>query len=130
MRQAWSLLGRSTRAQQAAVKEAFDSERGFPDFVLVPELPMANGYGFVILLRSISTIHSEELFRSEIDARIVGKPDAFHRIGRFSDGLRFLVAQKLAFLFSRIGMPTEFELACEAATELLVDSLKIDAGGQ
>lgn len=123
LQHAWTLLGRDQKSQQSAIREAFDPDRGFPDFVLVPELPKTDGYGFVILLRAISTISADELFRSETEARINGRPEAFHRIGRFSDGLRFAVAQKLAFLFSRIGMPTQFEDACEAATELLVDAV-------
>lgn len=121
LKQAWTLLGRDQKTQQSAMKEAFDPDRGFPDFVLVPELPETDGYGFVILLRAISMIRAEELFRSETEARINGKPEAFHRIGRFTDGLRFSVAQKLAFLFSRIGMPKKFDDACDAATALLVE---------
>jgi hypothetical protein len=84
LRQAWTLLGRNENNQQAAIREAFD---------VVPELPNTDGYGFVILLRSISSLHSFDLFKTEADARIDDRPDAFHRIGRFSDALRFSVAQ-------------------------------------
>lgn len=128
LQQAWTLLGRDQKGQQSAIKEAFDPDRGFPDFVLIPELPATDGYGFVILLRAISMIRADGLFRSETEARINGKPEAFHRIGRFTDGLRFSVAQKLAFLFSRIGMPKKFEDACDAATELLVELVYKEAG--
>jgi hypothetical protein len=128
LRQAWTLLGRDEKTQQAAIREAFDLERGFPDHLLVPEIPNTNGYGFVILLRSISSVHSSDLFKTEVDAKINDRPDAFHRIGRFSDSLRFSVAQKLAFLFSRIGMSSEFEEACEAATDLLIDSVYAKSG--
>ncbi|NRP75737.1 hypothetical protein ILFOPFJJ_06660 [Ensifer psoraleae] len=123
LRKAWTLLGRDEKAQRAAIREAFDADRGFPDFVLIPEIPGTEGYGFVILLRAISSVYGKDLFKTEADARINGQPHAFHRIGRFSDGLRFSVAQKLAFLFSRIGMSTQFEDACDAATELLVDTI-------
>jgi hypothetical protein len=125
LRQAWTLLGRDEKTQQAAIREAFDLERGFPDHLLVPEIPNTNGYGFVILLRSISSVHSSDLFKTEVDAKINDRPDAF---GRFSDSLRFSVAQKLAFLFSRIGMSSEFEEACEAATDLLIDSVYAKSG--
>lgn len=128
LRQAWSLAGRDAKTQRSSIKEAFDPDRGFPDFVLVPELPATDGYGFVILLRAISTLQASALFRSETEARINGKPEAFHRIGRFSDDLRFSVAQKLAFLFSRIGMSTQYEDACEAATDLLVQTVYKDTG--
>lgn len=121
LREAWSLLGRDRKSQQSAMREAFDSERGFPDHVLVPDLPSVTGYGFVILLRHIESLSGTELFRSEADARINGQPQSFYRIGRFSDSLRHSVAQKLAFLFSRIGMTTDYEDSCSLATELAID---------
>lgn len=128
LREVWTLSGRDESKQRAAVREAFDGDRGFPDFVHIPELPATPGYGFVVMLRAISTLHAKDLYRSEADARIDGKPQAFHRIGRFSDGLRFSIAQKLAFLFSRIGMSIQFETACGAATELLVEKIYDNKG--
>lgn len=128
LREVWTLVGRDEGKQRSAVREAFDGERGFPDFVHIPELPATPGYGFVVLLRAISTLHAKDLYRSEADARIDGQPNAFHRIGRFSDGLRFSIAQKLAFLFSRIGMTTQFENACSAATDLLVEKIYDNKG--
>lgn len=119
----WTIMGRGEKAQHSAIRDAFSHDRGFPDSLLIPELPRTAGYGFVILLRSISTLPINDLYKTEIDARVDGRSNAFHRIGRFSDALRFSVAQKLAFLFSRIGMTTQFEMACEAATDLLVEGL-------
>lgn len=123
LRQAWALLGRDESAQQSQLRGALDTNRGFSDCLLVPELPGVTGYGFVVLLRAISNIEVKELFRSETDARINDQPLAFYRIGKFSDALRFSIAQRLAFLFSRIGMSTAFEEACDVATELLVQSV-------
>jgi len=128
LKHSWALTGRDEKSQRASIQEAFNGEQGFPDFVLVPELPKSTHYGFVVLLRSINSIKYDEVFLSETDARINDRPYAFHRVGRFSDGLRFAIAQKLAFLFSRIGMPPAFEAACEAATELLVEGV-YKAGG-
>lgn len=62
-----------------------------------------------------------DLYLTEQDARIHDRPDTFHRLGRLNDGTRFSITQKLAFLFSRIGMPKSFESACEAAAELTVE---------
>lgn len=123
LKSAWALLGHDHKAQQSRLREAFDPDRGFPDFVLVPALPEAPEIGYVILLRSIFTIAATNVFPNELAARIEGRVDAYHRIGRFSDGLRFAVAQKLAFLFSRIGMATEFEEACEKTAFLLAQSV-------
>jgi hypothetical protein len=115
----WTLTGVAEANQLAKLKEVFGAERGFPDFVLIPNIPNGHETGFVILLRAISSISSGDLFRSQLDARINDRPDAFHRIGRFDDVIRYAVSQKLAFLFSRIGMSRDFEQDCDSATELL-----------
>lgn len=75
------------------------------------------------MLRSMWSIMASDLYLSEQDARIHDRPDAFHRLGRLNDGIRFSITQKLAFLFSRIGMPKTFESACETATELAVEEI-------
>jgi hypothetical protein len=123
LRQAWALLGREEKSQRAIIQEAFESDRGFPDFMLIPDLPGVSGYGFIVALRAISTLPSSDVFKTNADAHINGKPDAYYRIGRFSDNLRFSVAQKLAFLFSRIGMSLQFETACAAVTELVIETM-------
>lgn len=120
LRDAWTLLGRSAADQATLVGDALKGDRGFPDYFLLPELPQADGYGFVILLREIASIDADAVFASELDARLADRPDGFHRIARLEDGVRFAITQKLAFLFSRIGMPTSFERACDAAADLLV----------
>lgn len=123
LRQAWTLQGRDEEIQQTSIRDAFSEGNGFPDYVIIPELPDTDGYGFAVQLRSISSIKSSDLFKSEVDARIYGRPDAFHRIGRFSDRLKFSITQKLAFLFSRIGMTQEFEGACETATDMAIETI-------
>jgi hypothetical protein len=130
LRSSWTILGRDEKSQQSQIREAFDADRGFPDFFFVPELPRTGGYGFVIMLRSISSLSAQDLYSSELEARINDRPDAFYRIGRLSDGVRFAVAQKLAFLFSRIGMPSVFERACESAIELVVESVCAPCAGE
>lgn len=121
LKQCWLNFGTDAQKQREALRSAFSSSGGFQDFFVIPELPKAPGYGFVVLLRSISTVMASELYLTEQDARIHGDPNAFHRLGRLHDGIRFAIAQRVAFLFSRIGLPKSFELACEAATEMLVD---------
>ena len=115
----------STRIRQS-VKDAFQGERGFPDYFLLPELPGVIGYGYVVMLRAIRSVPVEDLFPSELDARIEGRHDAFHRVGRMSDGIRFAITQKLTFLFSRIGLPTSYEDACKTAIDLLAETSILD----
>lgn len=123
LKNAWDLFGTKEDAQQEIVRAAFKDGGGFQDYFVLPELPNAPGIGFIVMLRSMSTVMAADLFLTEQDARINDCPDAFYRLGRLSDGVRFAITQKMAFLFSRIGMPKTFESACEAATEVMVEDL-------
>jgi len=117
------ILGESRERQRADLAGVLASSGGFADFFLLPELPSASGLGYVALLRFIQTEHADEIFTSEVDARIQGKPEALHRVGRLTDGIRFAITQKLAFLFSRIGLPTHYEDACKSAATLAAENL-------
>ncbi|MNO39376.1 hypothetical protein D3C76_295060 [compost metagenome] len=118
---AWTLYGTDEKSQQDSVRNAFKDSGGFQDYFVLPELPRETGLGFVVMLRSMWSLMANDLYLTEQDARINDRPDAFHRLGRLNDGIRFSITQKLAFLFSRIGMPTTFESACETAAELTVE---------
>lgn len=121
LKAAWTLFSVDEKAQQESVRNAFKDGGGFQDYFVLPELPRQAGLGFVVMLRSMWTIMAPDLYLTEQDARIHDRPDAFHRLGRLNDGIRFSITQKLAFLFSRIGMPKTFESACETAAELTVE---------
>lgn len=123
LKAAWTLFGIEEKSQQESVRNAFKDGGGFQDYFVLPELPRETGVGFVVMLRSMWAIMASDLYLTEQDARIHNRPDAFHRLGRLNDGIRFSVTQKLAFLFSRIGMPKSFESACETASELTVEEL-------
>lgn len=121
LKAAWTLFGVDEKKQQDSVRNAFKDGGGFQDYFVLPELPRQSGLGFVVMLRSMWTIMAPDLYLTEQDARIHDSPHAFHRLGRLNDGVRFSIVQKLAFLFSRIGMTKTFESACETATELTVE---------
>lgn len=121
LKDAWTLYGTDVKSQQDSVRNAFKDSGGFQDYFVLPELPRETGLGFVVMLRSMWSLMANDLYLTEQDARINDRPDAFHRLGRLNDGIRFSITQKLAFLFSRIGMPTTFESACETAAELTVE---------
>lgn len=123
LKAAWTLFGTEEKSQQDIVRNAFKDGGGFQDYFVLPELPRQTGLGFVVMLRSMWSIMASDLYLSEQDARIHNRPDAFHRLGRLNDGIRFSITQKLAFLFSRIGMPKTFESACETATDLAVEEI-------
>ncbi|MDT4328280.1 hypothetical protein ACQE3D_11995 [Methylomonas sp. MS20] len=122
LRKAWETLGLNENRQKTNIRSALNGG-GFPDYVVIPELPDTEEYGFVIRLRSFFSLDSNELFNSRADAKINNKPNAFYRIGRFSDWLRFFIVQKVAFLFSRIGMTEEFEGDCEEMADIAIDAI-------
>jgi hypothetical protein len=124
LRAAWTALGRTVPQQRAALREALEGERGFPDYFLLPDIPKASGYGHVVLLRDIASVQADEVFRSAVQARIADQPHAWHRVSRLGDGVRFAVVQKLAFLFSRIGLSSGYENACSAAVDLILEAVQ------
>lgn len=121
LKAAWTLFGIDEKNQQESVRSAFKDGGGFQDYFVLPELPRQTGLGFVVMLRAMWTIMAPDLYLTEQDARIHDRPHAFHRLGRLNDGIRFSITQKLAFLFTRIGMPKTFESACETAAELTIE---------
>lgn len=112
------ILGRPIEEFQASIREAF-SGGGFPDFFFLPDLPGQDSQGFVVLLRDITSVPIEDVFQSPWHTKLAGRPGGSYRIGRMTDRLRFAISQKLAFLFSRIGLHREFETTCEDTAEVL-----------
>lgn len=84
-------------------------EEGFPDFFFLPNLPEGLENGGVALLRHIYSVHGEEIYTCEANAKIDGKSDSFYRTCRLNDRVKYSAVQKTTFLFSRIGMTSEYE---------------------
>ena len=115
------LVGRKPEKSIDEFRRFITRQDGFPDFFLVPNVPEGDTKGYVVLLRRINGSHESNVFRSHLDARLNDRPDAFHRIGRFRDGVRFQIVQKFSFLFSRIGSPEEFKADCSQVVEWSVE---------
>ena len=102
-------------------RQAITRLDGFPDFVLVPNVPDGDAKGYVVILRRIYGAKETDVFKSERDARLNDRPDALHRIGQFHDAVRFQIVQKMSFLFSRIGASEQFEAECSQAIESTIE---------
>lgn len=134
------ILGDSLEQRRRTVREAFDGERGFPDYFLLPELPGVTGYGFAVMLRSFRSVVAGDIFLTPVDAQIEGRHNTFYRIGRLNDRVRFAITQKQAFLFSRIGLPPPTKMhasrqwnflpsrSCPMRGEIMFDALVVDSG--
>ena len=117
LRSAWNHFDVSEKKQLEIIQDAFKESGGFQDYFILPNLPKQEAIGFVVMLRSMWTSMASDVYLTELDARIDGHPEAYHRLGRLNDSIRFSITQKLAFLFSRIGMPVTFESACKSAVK-------------
>lgn len=120
-------FGGSEKNFMSSLHQALEGSDGFPDYFFLPKIHVKNNdFGFVILFRKISTLKFSELYKNEIDARIDGNKNAFYRVGRLSNSLRFSISQKIAFLFSRIGMDVDFENECSSAIKLSIQRIFVE----
>lgn len=79
-------------------------------YYFLPQIDLNNSFGSIIKLREIRPVHKKQLFLDETSERLSSSPtNNVIRIGRLSDYLRYSISQCFALLFSRIGLPTEFE---------------------
>lgn len=116
------IIGQKPEKNTEAFKKFITRQDGFPDFFLVPDIPDGNAKGYIVLLRRINGSKETEVFKTHLDARLNDQPEAFHRIGRFKDGIRFQIVQKMTFLYSRIGSPEDFEADCTQVIDWSVES--------
>lgn len=120
----WRVEGRNEADQRGMVRSALRQSQMRSEFLLIPTLPNETEVGFIVTLRDIRTIGLSEIFPNKLDLRIKsGSQNAMFRIGRFSDFIRYSIAQRMANLFSRIGMTVEFEDECEQSTSLVCESI-------
>ncbi len=80
----------------------------------------------IIKLRMIRPMHKSYVFTNEVDARQSKYSSSTNlvRIGRCSDYLRYSISQNFASLFSRIGMPSNFEEDINESTALFLEQLE------
>lgn len=114
------------RSEKKIKKEIMEAIKQCRDeFYFVPDIPCSKSIGLMIKLRSIRGMHESRVFKSERDSRLSldDKEKAIIRVGRFSDYLRYSITQSFALLFSRIGMPSQFENDNNAAIDLISSSI-------
>ncbi len=127
LRQIWKLQKASDKSIASRLEQALDYNQA-TDFHMIPQLPGAANLGFVVLLRDVISIPHDRVYPSALALQIAGDQEGYHLAGRSTDNLRYAVSQKLAFLFSRIGMSDEYESQCGIATELTLGELATHHG--
>lgn len=122
LRRIWAIQGTGEKEARARLEQALDYNKA-TDFHLIPEIPKSEPLGYVVLLRELSSIHHDDLHASALDLQINGSEEGFYIAGPSTDNLRYAISQKMAFLFSRIGMTEDYESQCEIVTRLAIDEL-------
>lgn len=120
----WKLKEIDTSQQAIEIKKGVAEITKALSFFLVPEMPESMRFGHVITMRDVRSIHADDVYVSRRALPHHRQDDqCMHRIGRFSDQMRFAIAQRFGSLFSRIGLSEEFEADCRTLPDLVVASL-------
>ena len=122
LRRIWAIQGMGTKAMRERLEQALNYNQS-TDFHLIPEIPGSNPLGYVVLLREVSSVRHEDLHASALDLQISGSDEGYYIAGPSTDNLRYAISQKMAFMFSRIGMSEDYEAQCEVVTQLAIDEL-------
>lgn len=94
-------------ALQEAQKESLPE-----DVFLLPSLPQVEADGAVVMLREVVGIEQEAICYRAADAQ---SSDAFLRVGRLQPTFKYAVSQAFGALYSRIGLPDNYEARCKDA---------------
>lgn len=97
--------------------EAAQKEKLPEDVFLLPALPLAADTPAVVMLREIVGVSSESVCFRSSDADGV---DKFLRIGRLHPTYKYAVSQAFGALYSRIGLPDEYEQRCKDVVDDLI----------
>ena len=116
---AYVTLGRSLSDIRDRVREALTTNSGFQDYLIIPNCPDNLQDGLAILMREVFTIPAEDILQSEYQARVQDRINCFARIGRLRDRVKYAVTQRIAFVFSRIGMEAAYEDSCQTLADLI-----------
>ncbi|EFC1957314.1 TPA: hypothetical protein ACYRTT_003317 [Escherichia coli] len=96
------------------------------EFFVLPMIDSLFDECGILKLRMIRPVHRKNVYTQEIDARLSNHSDftSLVRIGRLSDYLRYSISQSFASLFSRIGMPENYESDREESINLLIEKIE------
>lgn len=101
--------------------------------LFVPHMPLSRDVGFVVMLRQIIAANALSVFKNPLEGgRFNGSALGLIRVGRFNDTVRYLVAQRVASLFARIGLAEDFESDAAVAADMVasqtVEALNVTLG--
>ncbi|MCL6251852.1 hypothetical protein M3P36_12470 [Altererythrobacter sp. KTW20L] len=112
-------LGRPESELRERVREALLTSGGFQDYLIVPNLPQSSHDGMAVLMGELVTVPVAEVHGSAYAARVCDADSGYVRFGRLADRVRFAIAQRISFVFSRIGMEENYEDDCRILADLV-----------
>lgn len=119
----WNILGKTEKSKKYLIKDAVSRKTVSSHVQIVVDIMDRNyDMGYYIDLRDVKAIPHSQCFMNQTDLRVAGETGKFYRVSRLSDPLKYLVVQKFANLFSRIGMDEWLEKEHDALADLLPDS--------
>lgn len=86
------------------------------DVFLLPSLPQLGANAAVVLLRELIGIAHEAVCYRATDAQ---SSEVFLRVGRLHATFKYAISQAFGALYSRIGLPTDYEERCKGAIETI-----------
>lgn len=117
----------STRSEQLKTLFGSLNPKDLPlDMFYVSGVPGEPDVGFIAKLRALSFIPFDRSFTSLDAAKDV--ENSFVRVGRLTPTFRHALAQQFGMLFSRIGMPKEYEVDRDAAFVLIAEQITAEMG--
>lgn len=95
------------------------------EFYFLPEIRASSTLGAIIKLRHAKIVKIDSIYKNHREARInsINIERCIYRTGRCADYLKYSVVQKFALLFSKIGMPLEFESDESSSIDIITDNL-------
>lgn len=107
-------LGRDVLACRQEILQQAQKEALPEDVFLLPNLPQIETGPAVVLLREVVSVQHEAVCYRSVDA---STNEMFLRVGRLEPTFKYAVSQAFGTLYSRIGLPAEYEQRCKAAIE-------------
>ncbi|MFQ2543457.1 hypothetical protein ACK3Z0_09145 [Aeromonas caviae] len=118
-----NIQGRKEKSIKGELSTAFKKMRD--DFYFIPEIKSSANLGAIIKLRHAKIVKLHSIYKNYREARInaLNVERCIYRTGRCSDYLKYSIVQRFALLFSRIGMPLEFESDESSSIDIITDNL-------
>tara|TARA_R110002124_G_scaffold276334_2_gene447071 strand:+ start:223 stop:1068 length:846 start_codon:yes stop_codon:yes gene_type:complete len=117
------ILNKSEKNVRRSIEQLLHHSNGRSDIMFLPYIVGYSDIGFVLKFRDIFSISEGSIYLDSLEYSKLLEKSGFVRLGRFNDNLKYGIVQRLAILFSRIGLEEFFEEEMGAGNELALDKI-------